>query len=129
MGILSKRMRRTLDRECPSLAAFYFIELYFTLGGMKTIPVQFIDPNVEVLSIRGPKNNIAIGPIFGQLKKLEVLRIVDSNVPSVGTHSFWGIKNLKVLGKSEIIYINNIACFMKVEKLYIHSIYSSDFND
>lgn len=76
---------------------------------MKTIPVQLIDPNVEVLNIRGPKNNIAIGPIFGQLKKLEVLRIVDSNVPSVGTHSFWGIKNLKVLGRSNIVYLKSFV--------------------
>lgn len=69
---------------------------------MKVIPIQLIDPEVQVLNIQGPRNSIAIGPIFGQFKKLEILRIVDSNVPSVGTHTFWGIQNLRLLGMYEI---------------------------
>lgn len=72
---------------------------------MRDIPVQLIDPNVEVLNVRGPRNNITIGPIFSQFKKLEVLRIVDSNVASMGMHSFWGIKSLKILGMLNILHV------------------------
>lgn len=66
---------------------------------MKQIPVQDFDSRVEVIVIRGPKNTLTIGPIFQQFKKLQILRIIDSNIPAIGIHSFWGIKSLRILGK------------------------------
>lgn len=79
------------------------ISIYFGcthLGGFKTIPVHAIDPNTQLLAVYGPKNNITMSPIFGSLKRLEVLRIVDSNVPMLGMHTFWGIQSLRILGKN-----------------------------
>lgn len=66
---------------------------------MRKIPDQDFDPFVNNIEILGPKNNLAIGPIFTHLKYLEVLRIIDSNVPAVGRHSFWGNTQLKIIGE------------------------------
>lgn len=68
-------------------------------GGMKTIPIKSLDPNVEVLIIRGPRNFLTLSPAFVPFTKLEVLRITESNVPSIGTHSFWGVQSLRILGE------------------------------
>lgn len=65
---------------------------------MQSVPINSFDPDIEVLIIRGPNNHITIGPIFQQFKRLEILRITDSLVPSVGTHSFWGVPSLTILG-------------------------------
>ena len=66
---------------------------------MKQIPIKEFDSQVEVIVIRGPKNTLTIGPIFQPLKNLETLRIIDSNVPAIGMHSFWGVPSLRILGK------------------------------
>lgn len=68
-------------------------------GGMISIPINDMDLNTEVLIIRGPRNDLTIGPIFLPLKKLEILRITNSNLPSIGTYSFWGVERLHTLGK------------------------------
>lgn len=68
-------------------------------GGMTSIPILEMDPNTEVLIIRGPRNNFTIGPIFRNLQRLEILRITYSKLPSVGTYSFWGVERLRILGK------------------------------
>lgn len=65
---------------------------------MQAIPIAGLDRNVEVIIISGPNNHLHLGPIFTGFKKLEVLRITDSNVPAIGLHSFWGIQSLRVLG-------------------------------
>ncbi|CAO1319069.1 unnamed protein product [Diamesa serratosioi] len=77
-------------------------------GNMKQVPVQEFDSQVEVIVIRGPKNTLTIGPIFQQFKKLQILRIIDSNIPAIGIHSFWGIKSLRILdlSKNNITQIN-----------------------
>lgn len=67
---------------------------------MDSIPINSFDAKMEVLIVRGPGNHITIGPMFPQFTQLEVIRITDSLVPSVGTHSFWGVPSLRVLGKS-----------------------------
>lgn len=74
------------------------IQTICNAGRMNTIPISAVDPKVEVLIVRGPRNDITIGPIFGTFKNLEILRITDSNVPSVGFHSFWGVPSLRILG-------------------------------
>lgn len=44
---------------------------------------------------------MSVGPVFQNknIFKLEIIRITDSNVPSVGTYSFWGLDKLRILGK------------------------------
>uniref|UniRef100_A0A336LUR9 CSON001459 protein n=1 Tax=Culicoides sonorensis TaxID=179676 RepID=A0A336LUR9_CULSO len=74
------------------------IVLHFISGNMNFIPTEEIDPNVDVIEIVGPNNDLIIGPIFTKFKKLEVLRIIESNVPAIGTHSLWGLKSLRILG-------------------------------
>lgn len=91
-------------RECPkqchcNLDERGRIQTVCNRGGMSSIPIIDMDPNTEVLIIRGPRNDLTIGPIFLPLQKLEILRITDSNLPSVGTYSFWGVDRLRVLGK------------------------------
>lgn len=82
---------------------------FIVTGGMKAIPTDKLDRYMNIIEIFGPKNNLAIGPIFTHLTELEVLRIVDSNVPAVGRHSFWGLQKLRVLG--ELLYFVFISCF------------------
>lgn len=65
---------------------------------MHGVPVNSLDANVTELIISGPRNNFAIGAIFGSLKSLRALRITDSNVPAIGQHSFWGVTSLRILG-------------------------------
>lgn len=91
-------------RECPDVCMCSLddrgrIQTVCSKGDMTLIPIDSMDRNVEVLIVRGHRNHISIGPIFRQLQHLEILRITDSNVPSVGTHSFWGVPSLRVLGK------------------------------
>lgn len=91
-------------RECPkeclcNLDERGHIQTVCNRGGMSSIPVMEMDPNTEVLIIRGPRNDLTIGPIFLPLQKLKILRITDSNLPSVGTYSFWGEDRLRILGK------------------------------
>lgn len=68
-------------------------------GGLTEIPTNEFDINVDIIEIIGPKNELTIGPIFSSFKKLEVLRIINSNIPAIGKHSLWGITTLKILGK------------------------------
>lgn len=72
-----------------------------TKGGLRSIPVKMLDPNVEVLIIAGSKNAITISPLFipfTKFTKLEILRINDVNIQSIGVHSFWGVQSLRILG-------------------------------
>jgi hypothetical protein len=66
---------------------------------MKQIPIKEFDEDLNVIVIRKPKHTLTIGPIFQSLKKLEILRIIESNVPAIGVHSFWGVPSLRILGK------------------------------
>lgn len=66
---------------------------------MKQIPVKEFDDEINVIIIRKPKNSLTLGAVFQTLKKLEILRIIESNVAAVGTHSFWGVPSLRILGK------------------------------
>lgn len=74
------------------------IENICTNSGWNSIPIDKFNDDVEILIIRGPNNYLTIGPIFNDFKKLEILRITDSNIPSVGTYSFWGVPTLRILG-------------------------------
>lgn len=104
-------------RECPkdcvcNLDERGRIQTICNRGGMSSIPVNDMDPKVEVLIIRGPRNDLTIGPMFIPLKQLEILRITDSNVPSVGTYSFWGVERLRILGN-----IQSIAVYLSAQQI------------
>ena len=70
-------------------------------GGMRdAIPIPDMEEETQILIISAPHrfpNHLSLGPIFKQLKKLEEIHIKWSAVPNIGAHSFWGLKNLKVL--------------------------------
>lgn len=83
-------------------------------GGMISIPIHEMDTNCEVLIIRGPRNDLQIGPIFLPLKNLEIIRITDSNLPSIGTYSFWGVDHLRILGKVFLF------CTFPSPEIYFH---------
>ena len=65
---------------------------------MKQIPIKEFDEEINVIIIRKPKHTLTVGAVFQSLKKLEILRIVECNVPAIGMHSFWGVPTLRVLG-------------------------------
>ncbi|XP_067625979.1 carboxypeptidase N subunit 2 [Eurosta solidaginis] len=69
-------------------------------GGLSTVPVSQIEPDVRVIMIKGPGNNVTIGPYFQNFSGLEVLRIIDSQVPSMGYEFFWGLIKLRILDLS-----------------------------
>lgn len=73
--------------------------LYFP-EGLKTIPVQSLDPKIQVLIISSSRSPLTISPIFIPFTKLEVLQINDASIQSIGVHSFWGVQSLRVLGKN-----------------------------
>jgi hypothetical protein len=66
---------------------------------MKHIPIKEFDEEINVIVIRKPKHSLQIGAVFQSFKKLEILRIIESNVPAIGMHSFWGVPSLRILGK------------------------------
>jgi hypothetical protein len=66
---------------------------------MKQIPIKEFDEEINVIIIRKPKNTLTLGAVFQSLKKLEILRIVESNVAAIGMHSFWGVPSLRILGE------------------------------
>ncbi|XP_061703978.1 leucine-rich repeat-containing G-protein coupled receptor 4-like [Cydia pomonella] len=74
-----------------------------TRGGMRAVPVDFLDRNAQILVISAPQerpNFLTIGPIFTQptpFANLRQLHIVNSNVPSIGQYSFWGLQNLQLI--------------------------------
>lgn len=93
--------RRPCPTECvcSSLDNRGRIQNICNRGGWNTIPIHAFDPNVEVLIIRGPRNDLQIGPIFDGFKHLEELRITDSNVPSIGIKALRAVPTLHILGK------------------------------
>lgn len=65
---------------------------------MSDIPIDQLQETIEVLIIRGPREYLKIGPIFRRFKELEELRITDSNIPSIGDNTLWGVSSLRILG-------------------------------
>lgn len=70
-------------------------------GGMReTIPTIDMSEDTLILIVRAPAtipNHLSLGPIFKGLRRLEEIHIISSSVPNIGAHSFWGLKDLKVL--------------------------------
>lgn len=92
---------RTCPNECTcTLDQRGRIQTICNKGEMTHIPVDQMNEKSEVLIIRGPNNYLTVGPVFqNKVNNLEIIRITDSNVPSVGRHSFWGLEKLRILGK------------------------------
>ncbi|CAH0578203.1 unnamed protein product [Chrysodeixis includens] len=92
------RCRTTFDPEDGAA-----VRVACTRGGMRVIPVDYIDRNAHVIIISAPderQNSLTIGPIFTQpapFVNLRELHIVNSNVPSIGQYSFWGLQNLRLI--------------------------------
>lgn len=84
----------------PNSSIFFLIDRYRLLGGLRKIPAKELDPNVQVLVINNSKNPLTLSPIFITFKRLQVLHINDVHIQSIGMHTFWGVQNLRVLGKS-----------------------------
>lgn len=84
-------------------------------GDMHSIPTNAMDISLFKLVIGAPKdrpNHLTIGPIFTQpspFAEIRDLHIVNSNVPSIGEHAFWGLKNLRILDLS-YNSITSIGC-------------------
>jgi hypothetical protein len=61
-----------------------------------------------VIRISAPEDNenmLTIGPIFQQFQRLEEIHIINSNLPAIGKHTFWGVPTLKSLNLTH----NNIS--------------------
>lgn len=78
---------------------FRLFDLIENIGGLRKIPAKELDPNVQVLVINNSKNPLTLSPIFISFKRLQVLHINDAHIQAIGMHTFWGVQNLRVLGK------------------------------
>lgn len=74
-------------------------------AGLKQIPINEMDKKMEIIIIQSPTNTLQLAHLFGDYKKLELLRINDANIPAIGMHSFWGVPSLRTLDLSR----NNIS--------------------
>jgi Leucine-rich repeat (LRR) protein len=87
---------------------------------MKQIPIKEFDEEINVIVIRKPKNTLVLAAGFQALKKLEILRIIESNIAAIGMHSFWGVPTLRVLGEFNIVMFSTLS-LLNLE-LFLHSI-------
>ncbi|EDW77279.2 uncharacterized protein Dwil_GK18170 [Drosophila willistoni] len=107
MPAMFSNTRRKCPMECQcGMDDLDRYQAICTKGGLNSLPSRNdLDIDVEVIIIRGPRNSITIGPAMRQFMKLKVLRITDSNLPAIGSESFWGLKYLRILDLSK----NNIT--------------------
>ncbi|XP_063837970.1 chondroadherin-like [Ostrinia nubilalis] len=98
----------TCPEECSCRTTFHreegrLLRIACSRGDMHTIPVDYFDRNAQIISISAPAENpnfLTIGPIFTQpipFVNLQELHIVNSNIPSIGQYSFWGLQNLRLI--------------------------------
>ncbi|KAF4519203.1 hypothetical protein B566_EDAN013497 [Ephemera danica] len=119
-------------RTCPSMCTCSLgprglHQVICAGGGMEqSLPTSALDTRTEVLIITAPEghhNELTIGPIFRHLEKLEELTISRSRVPAIGSHSFWGLKNLRLLDltQNEIRQIvdEHFRGLMELRKLHL----------
>jgi hypothetical protein len=86
-------------------------------GNMKQIPIKDFDEEMNVIVIRKPKHTLTISPVFYMLKKLEILRIIESNVPAIGLGSFWGVPSLRLLGECRELAVDILAFLVIFDNL------------
>ena len=101
-----KKNRRLCPTECVCASdQFGRHRTLCEVGGMiDLIPVAAMVPETQVLIITGNEfmpNNLSLGPIFADMKKLEEIHLTWSGIPSLGEHSFWGLRNLRVLNLTQ----------------------------
>ncbi|XP_044752107.1 leucine-rich repeat-containing protein 15-like [Coccinella septempunctata] len=90
-------------------------------GIVGPLTLEGMDLDTEVLIITAPEydmNVLTMVPAFGDFKQLEEVHIIRSNIPQLGEHFFFYLKNLSVLNLSQ----NNITQvinknFLGLEKL------------
>ncbi|CAH2103514.1 unnamed protein product [Euphydryas editha] len=131
-----------VDISCPSectcrstinLEEENALRVECTQGDMQSIPVDFLDHKAEIVIISAPPgrpNYLTIGPIFTQptpFVNLRELHIVNSNVPSIGQYSFWGLQNLRLVNLTHnnltSIGADNFRGLINLTELYL------DFNN
>ncbi|XP_053624397.1 insulin-like growth factor-binding protein complex acid labile subunit isoform X1 [Plodia interpunctella] len=98
-------------------------------GGMRSVPIDYLDRNAHVIAISAPPENpnfLNIGPIFTQpvpFANLRELQIANSNVPSIGKYSFWGLQNLRLLNLTHnnltSIDADNFRGLINLTELYL----------
>lgn len=75
-----------------------------TEGGLQDpLPVLKMRKDAEVLIVTAPEhkpNTLTLGPIFRRLPSLEEIVVVNSKIPAIGEHSFWGLRKLISLNVS-----------------------------
>ncbi|XP_015782295.1 insulin-like growth factor-binding protein complex acid labile subunit [Tetranychus urticae] len=67
------------------------------------IPIQQMDPNIQVLAIKGSQNklhSLSIGRIFGSFFDLERVVITHSQIPAIGEATFWPGGKIRVIDLS-----------------------------
>lgn len=107
-ALMGSRAEVTCPEECSCKTTFdpedgTALRVACTTGDMHVVPVDFMDRNAHVIIISAPPerpNSLTIGPIFTQpapFVNLRELHIVNSNVPSIGQYSFWGLQNLRLI--------------------------------
>lgn len=98
----------TCPEECTCRTTYHreegrLLRIACSRGDMHSIPVDYFDRNAHIIAISAPPDNpnfLTIGPIFTQpapFTNLQELHIVNSNVPSIGQYSFWGLQNLRLI--------------------------------
>ncbi|KAM3968435.1 uncharacterized protein ACR2FA_003216 [Aphomia sociella] len=108
LTISSKSAEITCPEECTCRSTFdpeegAELRISCIRGNMRDVPVDFLDRSAQVLIISAPPdrpNFLTIGPIFTQpipFANLRELHIVNSNIPSIGQYSFWGLQNLRLI--------------------------------
>lgn len=108
LAISSEAAEVACPDECSCQMAFNLedgtgLRVLCARGGMQSIPVEYLDRSSQVIVIAAPPENpnfLTIGPIFTQptpFANLRELHIVNSNVPSIGQYSFWGLQNLRLI--------------------------------
>lgn len=95
---------------------------FYFPGGLKSIPTQSIDSLIQSIIIKGPRNFLTLSSIFQTFNKLEELRITDSNIPTIGKNTFWGVPSLKIIGKHKQIMFYILFITIQIECHFVSNI-------
>lgn len=93
----------TCEASPASLYGEQALRVLCSRGHMSALPMDALDTSTQILIISPPPdkpNHLTIGPVFTQpvpFSELREIHIVNSNVPSIGQYSFWGLQNLRLI--------------------------------
>lgn len=78
-------------------------------GTIKTIPMTSVDKDIQVFILRIVTSYLSeLSTLLQPFKKLETLKIVESNLSSLGKYTFWGLPHLKILdlAKNNVTHVS-----------------------